>query len=102
MDELNAPVLPMLKRWIAVNQTKSGVFAGFSSRERTGRTFQAVEYSSFIFRSDRLQAVSSRILATTESMKKPFSRLPFMSKFKVSQGHYANSRSLNYRSNLPL
>lgn len=73
----------MIKRWMAVNQVKSGNFAGFSSTEKTGRTFQAVEYSSFLYRSDRLKAISSRILEIADDNERPFSRLPFMSKFKV-------------------
>ncbi|KAM7532499.1 hypothetical protein Aperf_G00000132424 [Anoplocephala perfoliata] len=83
VDELNSPKLPMTRRWMALNQVKSGNFAGFSSTEKTGRTFQAAEYSSFIYRSDRLKAISSRILEIEDNSQRPFSRLPFMSKFKI-------------------
>ncbi|VDK40127.1 unnamed protein product [Taenia asiatica] len=79
VDELNAPVLPMVKRWIAVNQTKYGSYTAFSSSDKTGRTFQAVEYSSMLYRSDRVQAISSRLLSASGK----FSRLPFMTKFKL-------------------
>ncbi|VDM22177.1 unnamed protein product [Hydatigera taeniaeformis] len=79
VDELNTPVLPMVKRWISANQTKYGSYTAFSSSDKTGRTFQAVEYSSILYRSDRLQAISSRLLPANGR----FSRMPFMSKFKL-------------------
>ncbi|VDO04928.1 unnamed protein product [Rodentolepis nana] len=82
-DELNSPKLPMVKRWMSVNQVKRGMFTGFSSAEKTGRTFQSAEYSSFLYRYDRIKAISSRILEIADDNGRPFSRLPFMSKFKI-------------------
>ncbi|VDL30412.1 unnamed protein product [Hymenolepis diminuta] len=84
VDELNSPKLPMIKRWMSVNQIKRGNFIGFSSAGKTGRTFQAAEYSSFLYRYDRIKAVSSRILDIADDNGRPFARLPFMGKFKVS------------------
>lgn len=74
----------MIKRWMSVNQVKRGNFMGFSSAEKTGRTFQAAEYSSFLYRYDRIKAISSRILDIAGDNGRPFARLPFMGKFKVS------------------
>nr|CDS26779.1 endonuclease:exonuclease:phosphatase family [Hymenolepis microstoma] len=82
-DELNSPKLPMVKRWMSVNQVKRGMFTGFSSAEKTGRTFQAAEYSSFLYRYDRMKAISSRILEIADDSGRPFSRLPFLSKFRI-------------------
>nr|CDS18777.1 endonuclease:exonuclease:phosphatase family [Echinococcus granulosus] len=79
VNELNDPVLPMIRGWIAVNQAKYGSYKAFSSSDKTGRTFQAVEYSSILYRSDRVQAISSRVLSASGK----FSRLPFLSKFKL-------------------
>ncbi|VDD77014.1 unnamed protein product [Mesocestoides corti] len=84
VDEMNLPVLPMVKRWAAANQQKHGTWAAFSSNEKTGHTFQSKEYSSFLYRSDRVKAISSRVLGGTNGSARPFSRSPFMGKFKLN------------------
>lgn len=82
---MNRPTLPMLRRLHGGEESnptkKAPVWAGVSSQERTGRTFQSNEYASFIYRSDRVKMRSQRILTTQQNT---FARSPFMAKFQVN------------------